>query len=198
VRNVSRVTLAATTAMMAACFTLPALAQAPSEADMQRGKAFMQKSMAMMTPELLEKAKALPPEIQQFLLKVAIKHKLHSDTLTLTQVMQEILADYLTVGTAIASDNREMAADAARRIANHRLPRGGMLPYLPLDKVNGEDLSVLPAMEQVVEGGAMKLAEAAEAGDMAAAARHYGDITSGCVACHAHFRGQPGVSPRLK
>jgi hypothetical protein len=89
VRNVSRVTLAAATAIMAACFTLPALAQAPSEADMQRGKAFMQKSMAMMTPELLEKAKALPPEIQQFLLKVAIKHKLHSDTLTLTQVMQE-------------------------------------------------------------------------------------------------------------
>jgi hypothetical protein len=47
----------------------------------------------------------------------------------------------------------------------------------------------------------MKLAEAAEKGDMIAAAQHYGDMTSGCVACHMHFRGQPGATaytPRLK
>ena len=43
------------------------MAQAPSPADMQRAKAFMQKSMGMMKPELQEKVKALPPEIQQFL-----------------------------------------------------------------------------------------------------------------------------------
>lgn len=165
---------------------------------MQRGKEFMQKSMGMMQPELMEKAKALPPEIQQFLLKIAVKHDRHSDRLTLAQVMQEILSDYQAVGAAIAGDNGPQAAEAARRIANHRLPRGGMLPYLPLEKVNGRDLAVLPAMEGAVEGGATKLAAAAEKGDMSAAARHYGDITSGCVACHAHFRGQPGVSSRLK
>lgn len=177
-----------------------AWSQAPAFApeDMQRGKAFLQKSMGMMKPELQEKVRALPPEIQQFLLKIAIKHNRHSETLTMAQVMQEIQADYLAVGAAIATDNGELAADAARRIANHRLPRGGLLPYLPLEKVNGKDLGVLPAMEEVVEGGAMRLAAAAEKGDMAAAARHFGDITSGCVACHAHFRGQPGVSARLK
>ncbi|MCB1981312.1 MAG: cytochrome c, partial [Rhodoferax sp.] len=62
-------------------------------------------------------------------------------------------------------------------------------------------LSVLPAMEAAVEGGARQLADAAERGDMVAAAQHYGTITSGCVACHNHFRGQPGASayaPRLK
>jgi len=175
-----------------------AWSQAPSPADIQRGKDFMQKSMGMMKPELQEKARALPPEIQQFLLKVAVKHGRHSDSLTLRQVMQELQADYLAIGAAIATDNGELAADAARRVANHRLPRGGMLPYLPLEKVNGRDLGVLPAMEEVVEGGAMRLAAAAEKGDMASAARHFGDITSGCVACHAHFRGQPGVSARLK
>lgn len=177
-----------------------ARSQAPAFApeDMQRGKAFLQKSMGMMKPELQEKVKALPPEIQQFLLKIAIKHNRHSETLTLRQVMEEILADYQAVATAIATDNGELAADAARRIANHRLPRGGLLPYLPLEKVNGTDLGVLPAMEEVVEGGSMKLAAAAEKGDMAAAARHFGDVTAGCVACHAHFRGQPGTSPRLK
>lgn len=181
-----------------AALVVPAFAQQPSPAEMQRGKEFMQKSMGMMKPELLEKARALPPEIQQFLLKVAIKHTRHSDTLTMRQVMQELLADYQTVAAAIATDNGEQAADAARRLAHHRLPRGGMLPYLALEKINAKDLGVLPAMEEAVEGGAMKLAAAAEKGDMAAAARHFGDVTSGCVACHAHFRGQPGVSARLK
>ncbi len=184
--------------LVTAAVATPAFAQAPSPQEMQRGKEFMQKSMGMMKPELLEKAKALPPEIQQFLLKIAIKHTRHSDTLTMRQVMQELLADYQAVAGAIATDNGELAADAARRLAHHRLPRGGMLPYLPLEKINAKDLGVLPAMEEVVEGGAMKLAAAAEKGDMAAAARHFGDVTSGCVACHAHFRGQPGVSARIK
>jgi cytochrome c556 len=175
-----------------------AWSQAPSPEEMQRAKEFMQKSKAMMKPELREKADALPPEIQQFLFKVAVKHTRRSETLTMRQVMQELLADYQAVAGAIATDNGELAADAARRLAHHRLPRGGMLPYLPLEKITGKDLGVLPAMEEAVEGGAMKLAAAAEKGDMAAAARHFGDVTSGCVACHAHFRGQPGVSARLK
>ena len=175
-----------------------AWSQAPSPAEMQRGKDFMQKSMGMMKPELQEKAKALPPEIQQFLLKVAIKHSRHSETLTMRQVMQEILADYQAVAGAIATDNGELAADAARRIADHRLPRGGMLPYLPLEKINGRDLGVLPAMEDAVEGSARRLAAAAEKGDMGTAAQQFGAMTAGCVACHAHFRGQPGVSARLK
>lgn len=176
----------------------PASAQAPSPQELQRGKDFMQKSMGMMKPDLLEKAKALPPEIQQFLLKVAIKHSRHSETLTMRQVMQEILADYQSVAGAIATDNGELAADAARRIADHRLPRGGMLPYLPLEKINGRDLGVLPAMEDAVEGSARRLAAAADKGDMVMAAQQFGTMTSGCVACHAHFRGQPGVSARIK
>ncbi|MBZ0127448.1 MAG: cytochrome c [Rhodocyclaceae bacterium] len=188
--------IAATAILLAAALATPAFAQAPEE--MQRAKEFMQKSKAMMKPELREKADALPPEIQQFLFKVAVKHTRRSETLTMRQVMQELLADYQAVAGAIATDNGELAADAARRLAHHRLPRGGMLPYLALDKINAKDLGVLPAMEEAVEGGAMKLAAAAEKGDMAAAARHFGDVTSGCVACHAHFRGQPGVSARIK
>jgi hypothetical protein len=161
----------------------------------------MQKQMAVMSPELVEKAKALSPEIKQFLAKVAMRHERRSDTLTLVQVMHEIMAEHQMIGAAIATDNGPMAADAARRLAFHRLPRGGMLPYLPLEKVTTESLSVLPSMEIAVEGSAMKIAEAAEKGDMAAAANHYGDMTAGCVACHMHFRGQPGASaymPRLK
>lgn len=192
--------LAAATAaiLISAMVSVPASAQAPSPQELQRGKDFMQKSMGMMKPELLEKAKALPPEIQQFLLKIAIKHSRHSNTLTMRQAMQEILADYQAVAAAIATDNGELAADAARRIADHRLPRGGMLPYLPLEKINARDLGVLPAMEDAVEGSARRLAAAAEKGDMVMAAQQFGTMTSGCVACHAHFRGQPGVSPHIK
>lgn len=174
---------------------------APSQADMQRGMELMQKQMAVMSPELVEKAKALSPEIRQFLAKVAIRHERRSDTLTLVQVMQEILAEHQMIGAAIATDNGPMAADAARRLAFHRLPKGGMLPYLPLEKVTTESLSVLPSMEVAVEGSAMKIAAAVEKGDMVAAAQHYGEMTAGCVACHNHFRGQPGASaylPRLK
>ncbi|MCO5095862.1 MAG: hypothetical protein M9884_00110 [Rhodocyclaceae bacterium] len=175
-----------------------AWSQAPSKADMQRGAEIMQKQMSMMTPELVEKAKALSPEIKQFLVKIALKHSRHSDTLTLRQVMTEILADYQAIGAAIATDNGELASDAARRLANHRLPRGGMLPYLPLEKVTTKDLSLLPAMENIIEVGAIRLAEAAEKGDMGKAAQEFGAITGGCVTCHAHFRGQPGTSERLK
>lgn len=171
---------------------------APDMAEMRRGMELMQKQMAVLTPELREKAEALSPEIKQFLMKVALRHPRQSDSLTLVQVMQEILADYQAVATALAVDNGELAADAARRIANHRLPRGGMLPYLPVGKVTTKELSVLPAMEEAVEGGARLLAAAAEKGDMVAAAQHFGTVTSGCVACHAHFRGQPGTSPRVR
>jgi hypothetical protein len=187
-----------TVALVGLGLTGTSWSQGLSKEAMQRGMEAQQKYMSMMTPDVLEKAKALSPEIKQFLVKVAANHSRHSETLTMMQVMQEILADYQTVGSAIATDNGEQAADAARRIADHRLPRGGMLPYLPLDKVNTKDLSVLPAMEVAVEGSAKKLAAAAEKGDMAAAAEHYGTMTSGCVACHAHFRGQPGTTPRLK
>ncbi|HJW27291.1 MAG TPA: hypothetical protein VJ576_20540 [Rhodocyclaceae bacterium] len=180
---------------------LGALAEGQPPAEMQRGMEMMQKQMAVMAPELVERAQSLSPAVKQFLMHVASRHERRSDTLTLVQVMQEIMADHHAIGTAIATDNGPMAAEAARRLALHRLPKGGMLPYLPLEKVTTESLSVLPSMEVAVEGNAEKLAAAAEQGDMVSAARHYGEMTAGCVACHIHFRGQPGASPyqpRLK
>ncbi|MCC6249325.1 MAG: hypothetical protein IT499_16425 [Rubrivivax sp.] len=203
--NVTTTRLCAAAALATALATVPATralaADPPAKLDMQRGTELMQQQMAQMTPELRERAAALSPEIKRFLMGVALKHERRSDTMTLVQVMHEILADYQTIGAAIATDNGPMAADAARRVALHRLPRGGMLPYLPFDKVTNEGLSVLPAMEVAVEGNAMKLAEAADKGDMVGAANYYGAVTTGCVACHAHFRGQPGSTayvPRLR
>jgi len=58
-------------------------------------------------------------------------------------------------------------------------------------------MSLLPAMNAAVEGNARKLAEAAERGDMAGAAGYLSEVMGGCVACHQHFRGQPGASELL-
>ncbi len=171
---------------------------ADARPDSKVGMQIVQKQLQMMTPELQHKVKALSPEIKQFLTHVAAKHTVKSDSLTLAQVMQEVMADYQAVAHAIAMDNGEGAASAARRIADHRLPRGGLLPYMPLEMVNTQHLSVLPAMEEAVEGGSLRLAEAAEKGDMISAAEHLGAVTRGCVACHQHFRGQPGTSNLLR
>ena len=76
---VTRAALALSCALVCA----PALSQQPpSKADMQRGQELMQKQMALMTPELVERAKALSPEIKQFLMHVALRHERRSDTLT--------------------------------------------------------------------------------------------------------------------
>lgn len=149
------------------------------------------------TPELQQKFLALSPELRTTLGEVHGSHTRHSQFLTLRQVMQEILSEYQGIAAAVATDNAEQAADSARRLANHRIPVGGLLPYFPLDKINNESLAVLPAMNNAVEGAALRLAEAADKGDMAVAATGLGEIASGCVACHQFFRGQPGVSPLL-
>lgn len=157
--------------------------------------------MALMaqqyTPELRQKVMALSPEVRQALQQLQASHTRHSEVLTLRQVMQEIFADYQSIVAAITMDNAEHAAESARRLANHRFPRGGLLPYLPLDKITTETLAVLPAMNAAVEGSATQLAQAAEQGDMGKAARLLGDIGMGCVACHQVFRGTPGTSGLL-
>lgn len=149
------------------------------------------------TPELRQKVMALTPEISATVQRMYASHTRHSDTLTFRQMMQEVLADYQSVVAGIAVDNAAQTADSARRLANHRIPRGGLLPYFPLEKINSDTLAVLVSMNDAVEGSALRLAAAADKGNMAEAASHLSAIAGGCVACHQVFRGQPGVSPLL-
>jgi hypothetical protein len=150
------------------------------------------------TPELQQRFFALSPELRATIGKLHAGHTRHSKQLTLRQVMQEILSEYQSAAAAIATDNAEQAADSARRLADHRIPVGGLLPYFPLDRINNESLSVLPSMNDAVEGAALKLAAAADRGNMAEAAVQLGEIAGGCVACHQFFRGRPGISPLLR
>lgn len=164
----------------------------PNPADAQKT---MQQMMSIMTPELQKKVQALSPQSKQTLSRLQILHDRRSDTLTMRQVMNEILSDYQRMASAIAMDNADMAVDAAHNLAHHRLPRGGLLPYMPLDKVKDETVDALLVFQDMVEGNTLRLAQAAQEGDMSKAAGYLGQIAQGCVACHNYFRGQPGISP---
>ena len=169
-------------------------AQTPSPAAMP---VEMQQMMKTYSPELRQKVMTLSPELKGTIQKLHAGHPRRAKETNLRQIMHEILSEYQSIASAVATDNAEQAAEAARRLASHRIPKGGLLAYFPLDKVNNTDLAVLPAMNTAVEGSALKLAEAADAGDMPKAASYMSDIMTGCVACHQKFRGVPGVSANL-
>ena len=157
----------------------------------------MQQMMKVYTPELRQKVMALTPELKGTIQQLHAGHTRRAKETNLRQIMHEILSEYQSIASAIATDNAEQAAESARRLANHRIPKGGLLAYFPLDKVNTNDLSVLPAMNEIVEGSALKLADAADKGDLPKAASYMSEIMTGCVACHQKFRGVPGVSANL-
>ena len=165
---------------------------------MKKLQGILKHQMSLMKPELQKKVKGLSPKTKKSLIKILSQHTRYSDRITLRQVMHEVLSDYQSTVAGVMTDNPEQAAASARRLANHRIPAGGLLPYLGIDNITDGKLSVLETFNDSVEGEALKLAAAAEAGDMGAASIHLGKIASGCVGCHNVFRGQPGISDLLK
>lgn len=169
-----------------------------AEASLDKLKATLQGQIDLMKPELETKVKGLSTDTKMSMMAILAMHNRYSDKATLRQVMLEVLQDYQGIVMGIMTDSSEMAADSARRLANHRIPVGGLLPYLGLENINDERLSLLESFNDTVEGNSIKLAKAADAGDMAKAANLLAPITSGCVACHVVFRSKPGVSELLK
>lgn len=158
----------------------------------------MKSDMALMKPDLQEQVKGLSKQTKMELMKILSGHSRRSKQLTLRQVMHEVLSDYQSIVTGLATDNNEQAADSARRLANHRLPVGGLIPYMAKTDVNDDRLTSLVGFNDLVEGNALRLAAAADKGETGEAASYLGKIAEGCVACHQVFRGQPGISNRLR
>lgn len=169
-----------------------------AEPGMDELKKVMQGQLELMKPELREKAEGLSTDTKMSLMAILAMHNRYSQRATMRQVMTEVLSDFQSILAGIMTDNPEHTADSARRLANHRIPVGGLLPYLGLENINDERLAILESFNASVEGNSLKLAAAADAGDMAAAASLVGPIASGCVACHGVFRSQPGVSNLLR
>jgi len=169
-----------------------------TEPSLKELKKVLQGQIELMKPELQEKVKGLSVDTKMSLMAILAMHNRYSERATMRQVMTEVLSDFQSILAGIMTDNPEQTADSARRLANHRIPVGGLLPYLGLENISDDRLAVLDSFNSSVEGNALKLASAAEAGDMATAASLVGPISSGCVACHGVFRSQPGVSDLLR
>lgn len=186
-------------AIIASAFLIGSTAVAADAASRQKEvQQIMQQQIQIMKPELQKKVKALSPKTKKSLMKILMQHNRYSETATLRQVMTEVLADYQSMVSGIMTDNPEQAADSAMRLANHRIPLGGLLPYMGLENITDERLAVLETFNDSVEGNAKKLAKAASAGQMSDAAALVGSISTGCVGCHAVFRGQPGRTNLLR
>jgi hypothetical protein len=161
-------------------------------------KKVLQGQVALMKPELQTKVDGLSMDTKMTLMSILAMHNRYSERVTMRQVMTEVLSDFQSTLAGIMTENPEHTADSARRLANHRIPVGGLLPYLGMENISDDRLAVLDGFNSSVEGNALKLADAAEAGDMATAAMLMGEISVGCVGCHKVFRSQPGVSDLLK
>jgi len=162
-------------------------------------KKVLKGQIALMKPELQEKVNALSMDTKLSLMAILAMHNQYSDKATLRQVMLEVLSDYQAMVMGIMTDSAEMTAASAKRLANHRIPVGGLLPYMGIDNITDDRLAILESFNDQVEGNSIKLAAAAAKGDMATAASFLGPISSGCVGCHAVFRpGVLGASDLLK
>ena len=111
----------------------------------------MQNMMKAFTPEMRQKVMALSPELKATIQQLHAGHPRRAKETTLRQVMHEILSEYQSIASALATDNAEQAAESARRLAGHRIPKGGLLPYFPLSQITDNDLGVLPTMNTIVE-----------------------------------------------
>ena len=171
---------------------------ANAEPTLKELKATLQSQIDLMKPELQTKVKGLSTDTKMSIMAILAMHNRYSDKATLRQVMLEVLQDYQGIIMGLMTDSSEMIADSARRLANHRIPVGGLLPYMGMENVNDERLGLLESFNDTVEGNSIKLANAADAGDMTKVAELLVPITSGCVACHIVFREKPGVSDLLK
>ena len=197
-KRMARLTCLALVPGMVVALSAPAIgSETPDPVMMKKQMQMMKKQMQSMKPELRAKVQALAPETRQLLVRVISQHNRRSKEATMRQVMQEILGDYQRMVAAIVTDNKELAAESALNLANHRIPRGGMLPYLRHEDITDAKIGSLAGFNESVEGSARKLAKAARAGDMATAASHLTTIASGCVGCHQVFRGVPGESQWL-
>ncbi|MES9898200.1 MAG: hypothetical protein ABW148_04150 [Sedimenticola sp.] len=186
-----------TAALLAGSLMLPS-ANVAAEPSMEALQKVLKGQIGLMKPELQEKVQGLSQDTKMSLMAILAMHNRYSNEATMRQVMLEVFADYQSMAMGIMTDSTEMTADSARRLANHRIPVGGLLPYLGMENITDDRLAVLDGFNSSVEGNAIKLAAAADAGDMATAASLLGEISSGCVACHTVFRSKPGQSDLLR
>ena len=90
--------------------------------------------------------------------------------------------------SALWVDDLETVAAAGHEIAHH--PHVAADERARIQGILGEEMASFAAADRVVHDGAVRLAEAAQGGDMDAVLREFGAVQTGCVACHTEFRAR--------
>lgn len=184
--------------VLAICLGAPSLALAQSTTAPDPAQAAF---IARFTPDVQARLRALPPLMLARMVRTMGGGRApgpEDQRYTLRQVMVQMLADYQAIGAALAMDNGPLAARNARRLVDHPAPVGYLFPYIGPERITAANFQALPAFLDGVFGEAERLAKDGEKGNLVQASQRYGDILKSCIACHAVFRGTPGVSPYLR
>jgi cytochrome c556 len=106
--------------------------------------------------------------------------------LELRAIMRQLGEDVARIGAGIAREDWPQVAAAARRVADH--PQPGLLEKTRVLAFIGTAAPRFRGHDQATHTAALRLADAAAAGDGNAAIHAYADVLQGCHACHAQFR----------
>lgn len=109
-----------------------------------------------------------------------------ADSVTLKTIMQGLRDDLADVSGGLLTDDFELVADGAVRIANH--------PQIPAAEVQlvaaelGTEMAAFKQMDTLVHDLAIEISAAATAADRDAAISGYQRMIDGCFACHRAFK----------
>ncbi len=181
-----------------ACCSIFASSMALAEPSIEELQAKMKQQKQYMKPELIEKAQQLSDETRMGMMSMMAMHNRFSKQATFRQAMLEMLSEYQTIAMGILTDSVEMTVDAADRLSNHRIPKGGMLAYIGLDNITDDKMAILRGFGETLDTHTLKLMDAANNNNMAGAAIALGEIGAACAGCHNVFRELPGKSKWLK
>lgn len=105
---------------------------------------------------------------------------------SLIQVMHDLAAEMNRLQFGLFTGNRYQIERAARSIASHPTPKGGVKPYV---KKNGDQIkAMVPEIDASIHGAAAAIADTARTAPIATLAARYSEIATGCVNCHLMFR----------
>ena len=109
-----------------------------------------------------------------------------ADSVTLKSIMQGLRDDLVDISDGLLTDDFELVANGAVRIASH--------PQIPAAQVQrvaaelGTEMAAFKQLDTLVHDLAIEISAAAEAGNGDAAISNYQRMIDGCFACHRTFK----------
>ncbi len=109
-----------------------------------------------------------------------------ADEHSLRSIMQELGVQIGRLAEAMMADDLATVGEAATAIADH--PRPGLTERLSVLGRLGSDAASFRQRDADVHDAALRIKQAAEAGDRSALADDFHRLTDACLSCHRQFR----------